>query len=96
MRPARRATCRGSVSRSKVTCFPGSLGLVKLHGLAESLQLGTVDAVKTHAKLKNCYAKDLRCLQIAAFNERGTIFLEGGDNRTQMRLGVRDQAQPIV
>jgi hypothetical protein len=69
---------------------------VKLHGLAESLQLGSVDAVKPHPELKNCYRKDLGCLQIAAFNERGAIFLKSCDNGTQMRLRVRDQAQPIV
>jgi hypothetical protein len=69
---------------------------VKLHGPAESLQLGTVDAVKPHSELKDCYRKDLSCLQIGAFNERGAILLESGDDRTQMRLGVRDQTQPIV
>jgi hypothetical protein len=69
---------------------------VKLHGLAESLQLGTVDAVKPHPELKNGDAKDLSCLQIAAFNKRGAIFLESSDDATQMRLGVRNQAQPIV
>jgi hypothetical protein len=68
---------------------------VKLHGPAESLQLGTVDAVKPHPELKNCDRKDLSCLQIAAFNERGTIFLESSDDGAQMRLGVRDQAQPV-
>ena len=68
---------------------------MKLHGLAESLQLGTVDAVKLHPELKNCDCKDLSCLQIAAFNERGTILLESSDDGAQMRLGVRDQAQPI-
>jgi hypothetical protein len=69
---------------------------VKFHGLAESLQFGTVDAVKLHPELKNGYRKDLSCLQIRTFNERGAIFVEGSDNRTQMRLGIRDQAQPIV
>ena len=69
---------------------------MKLHGLAESLQLGTVDAVKPHPELKNGYRKDLRCLEIAAFNKRGAIFLESSDDGTQMRLGVRDQTQPIV
>ena len=69
---------------------------MKLHGLAESLQLGTVDAVKLHPELKNCYRKDLSGLQIGACNERGAIFLESSDNGTQMRLGVRDQAQPVV
>ena len=69
---------------------------MKLDGLAESLQLGTVDAVKPHPELKNCYGKDLSCLQIGAFNERGTIFIESRDNGTQMRLGVRDQTQPTV
>ena len=69
---------------------------MKLHGLAESLQLGTVDAVKPHPELKNCYRKDLSCFQIGAFNERGAIFLESSDNGTQMRLGVRDEVQPIV
>jgi hypothetical protein len=69
---------------------------VKLHGLAESLQLGTVDAVKPHPELKNRYRKDLSCFQIAAFNKRGAIFLESCDNRTQMRFGIRDQAQPLV
>ena len=80
----------------KVTRFSGSLGVVKLHGLAESLQFGAVDAVKPHPELKNRYRKDLSCLQIGAFNERGAIFLESRDNGTQMRLGVRDQTQPIV
>ena len=69
---------------------------MKFHGLAESLQLGAVDAMKPHPELKNCYCKDLSCLQIGAFNERGAIFLESSDNGTQMRLGVRNQAQPIV
>jgi hypothetical protein len=69
---------------------------MKLHGLAESLQLGTIDAVKLHPDLKNGYCKDLSRLQIGAFNERGAIFLKRSDNGTQMRLGVRDQAQPIV
>ena len=69
---------------------------MNLHGLTESLQLGTVDAVKLHPELKNCYRKNLSGLQIAAFNERGAIFLESSDDGTQMRLGVRDQAQPIV
>ena len=69
---------------------------MKLHGLAESLQLGTVDAVKPHPELKNGDRKDLSCLQIAAFNERGTIFLESRNDGTQMRLGVRHQAQSIV
>ena len=69
---------------------------MKLHGLAESLQLGTVDAVKPHPELKNCDRKDLSCLQIAAFNKRGAIFLESSDDGAQMRLGVRDQTQPIV
>jgi hypothetical protein len=64
--------------------------------MAESLQLGTVDAVKPHPKLKNGYGKDLSCFQIGAFNERGAIFIESSDNRTQMRLGVRDQTQPTV
>jgi hypothetical protein len=69
---------------------------VKLHGLAKSLQLGTVDAVKPHPELKDCDRKDLSCLQIGAFNECGAIFLESSDDGTQMRFGVRDQAQPIV
>jgi hypothetical protein len=69
---------------------------MKLHGLTESLQLGTVDTVKPHPELKNCYRKDLSSLQIGAFNERGAIFLESRDDGTQMRLGVRDQTQPIV
>ena len=69
---------------------------MQLHGLAECLQLGTVDAVKSHPELKNCYRKDLGCLQIGAFNERGAIFIESCDDRTQMRLGVRDQTQLIV
>ena len=69
---------------------------MKLHSLAEGLQLGTVDAMKPHAELKNRYCKDLSCLQIGAFKQRGPIFVEGSDNGTQMRLGVRDQAQPIV
>ena len=69
---------------------------MKLHGLAESLQLGTVDAVKPHPELKNCYREDLSCLQIGALNECGAIFLESRDDRTQMRLGVRDQTQPTV
>jgi hypothetical protein len=76
--------------------FPCPVGLVKLHGPAKSLQLGTVDAVNPHPELKNCYRKDLRRLQIGAFNESGAIFLESSDNGTQMRLGVRDQTQPIV
>jgi hypothetical protein len=59
---------------------------VKLHGLADSLQLGAIDAVKLHPELKNCHREDLSCLQIGAFNERGAIFLESSDNRTQMRL----------
>ena len=69
---------------------------MKLHRLAESLQLGTVDAVKPHPELKNCDRKDLSCLKVAAFNQRGAIFLESRNDGTQMRLGVRDQAQPIV
>jgi len=69
---------------------------VKFHGLAESLQFGAVDSVKPHPELKDGYRKDLSCLQIATFNKRGAIFLEGRDDGTQMRLRVRDQAQPIV
>jgi hypothetical protein len=69
---------------------------VKFHGLAESLQFGAVDAVKLHPELKDGYRKDLSCLQIGTFNERSAIFVEGSDNGTQMRLGIRDQAQPIV
>ena len=69
---------------------------MKLHGLAESLQLGTVDAVKLHPELKNCHREDLGCLQIGTLNERGAIFIESCDDRTQIRLGIRDQTQPIV
>ncbi len=69
---------------------------MKLHGLAESLQLGTIDAVKPHPELKNCHREDLSCFQIGAFNERGTIFIESSDDGTQMRLGVRNQTQPTV
>ena len=61
---------------------------MKLHGLTESLQLGTIDAVKPHPELENCYPEDLGGLHIAAFNERGAIFIEGSDDGTQMRLGV--------
>lgn len=67
-----------------------------LQDLAESIQVRTVDAVKLHPQLKDRYCKDLSRLQIAAFNERGAIFLQSGDDRTQMRLGIRDQTQPIV
>ena len=69
---------------------------MKLHSLAEGLQLGTVDAVKLHPELKNCYRKNLRGLLIGAFNEGGAIFIEGSDDGTQMRLGVRDQTQPTI
>jgi hypothetical protein len=69
---------------------------VKFHGLANRFQFGAADAVKPHPELKDGYRKDLSCLQIATFNERGAIFVEGSDNGTQMRLRVRDQAQPIV
>jgi hypothetical protein len=69
---------------------------VKLHGLAESLQRGTIDAMKPHPELKNCDRKDLSCLQIGALNESNATFLDSRYDRTQMRLGVRDQTQPIV
>lgn len=67
-----------------------------LQDLAERLQVRTVDAVKLHPELKDRYCEDLSRFKIGAFNKRGAIFLEGGDDSTQMRLGIRDQTQPIV
>ena len=69
-------------------CDSDPLGVIKLQDLAESLQVRTVDAVKLHPELQDRYCKDLSRLQIGAFDERSAIFIQSGNDGTQMRLGI--------